>query len=148
MSALAPIAFDWEDTDSAITYTLAIEDVGKRATGEIVFVIRGLSESEYELPGHVLESGREYKWHLTAVNVQGYSRVGTTLFTATSCIADYNGDTTDDILDFLDFTDDFATCENQPTPCGSYGNPDINGDEFVDILDFLDFVEAFSNGCN
>lgn len=64
------------------------------------------------------------------------------------CPADYNRDSIGgDILDFLDFFEDFAACEGQPAPCGTRGNPDINADTLVDILDFLDFFEAFGTGC-
>jgi hypothetical protein len=60
-------------------------------------------------------------------------------------IADYNNDGGVDVLDFLDFIDDFGTCENQPTPCTSTGNDaDIyNPDGFIDILDFLGFFDIF-----
>lgn len=64
-----------------------------------------------------------------------------------NCAADYNADTTPDVLDFLDFFDDFGTCDQQPAPCGTYGNPDLNGDKIIDILDFLDFLDAFGQGC-
>ena len=64
-----------------------------------------------------------------------------------ACPADYNGDTSPDILDFLDFFDDFGSCEGLPAPCGSISNVDVNGDTFVDVLDFLDFIDAFGNGC-
>ncbi|MCW5768704.1 MAG: right-handed parallel beta-helix repeat-containing protein [Phycisphaeraceae bacterium] len=64
-----------------------------------------------------------------------------------ACPADYNGDNEVDILDFLDFFDDFGTCDGQPSPCGSNGNPDFNGDTAIDILDFLDFFDAFGSGC-
>lgn len=63
------------------------------------------------------------------------------------CAADYNGDTLVDILDFLDFFDDFGGCLFEPAPCGSISNADLNGDTFVDILDFLDFLDAFGIGC-
>lgn len=63
------------------------------------------------------------------------------------CLADYNGDASPDVLDFLDFVDDFAACENSASPCGGLGNPDVNGDTLVDILDFLDFMDAFGTGC-
>jgi glucose/arabinose dehydrogenase len=56
---------------------------------------------------------------------------------------DYNGDTIVDVLDVLDFMDDFGTCENLPAPCGSFGDPDRNGDTVIDVLDFLDFIDAF-----
>lgn len=63
------------------------------------------------------------------------------------CPADYNLDSELDILDFLDFIEDFSTCDQLPSPCGSLGNPDLNGDMFIDILDFLDFLDSFSAGC-
>ncbi len=63
------------------------------------------------------------------------------------CEADYNVDARVDVLDFLDFIDDFAACDQQVAPCGSFGNPDINGDTIIDILDFLDFFDAFGQGC-
>jgi len=63
------------------------------------------------------------------------------------CPADYTGDTSQDVLDFLAFMDDFGTCENQPAPCGTQGNPDLNGDTMIDVLDFLDFMDAFGQGC-
>lgn len=64
-----------------------------------------------------------------------------------ACAADYNGDTTPDVLDFLDFFDDFGSCSGQPAPCGTTADADFNGDTFVDVLDFLDFLDAFGLGC-
>ncbi|MCW5768685.1 MAG: hypothetical protein KIT19_08365 [Phycisphaeraceae bacterium] len=63
------------------------------------------------------------------------------------CPADYNGDTVQDVVDFLDFLDDFGACEQQPAPCGTNSNADYNGDTIIDILDFLDFIDAFGQGC-
>ncbi len=63
------------------------------------------------------------------------------------CPADYNADITVDILDFLDFFEDFGACDQQPGPCGTLGDADFNADTIVDILDFLDFFEAFGAGC-
>lgn len=58
--------------------------------------------------------------------------------------ADVNGDTSVDILDFLDFIGAFSACENLPSPCDVNGvDADFNGDGFVDILDLLDFLQAF-----
>lgn len=52
------------------------------------------------------------------------------------CIADYNGDTLVDILDFLDFI-------------GAFGDGDLfadyDGNCEVDILDFLDFFADFGS---
>ncbi|MCW5767479.1 MAG: PQQ-dependent sugar dehydrogenase [Phycisphaeraceae bacterium] len=56
---------------------------------------------------------------------------------------DYNGDTLVDVLDILDFFDDFGACFGEDLPCGGLGNPDFNGDTVVDVLDFLDFLDAF-----
>lgn len=64
------------------------------------------------------------------------------------CAADYNADGEPDVLDFLDFIDDFAACDGLGAPCGSVGNADLNGDTTVDILDFLDFFDAFGVGCD
>lgn len=81
-------------------------------------------------------------------NCHNHERMGWKLVISDPpCAADYNGDTEPDILDFLDFFDDFGSCENLPSPCGSFGEPDVNGDTFVDILDFLDFLDAFGTGC-
>lgn len=64
-----------------------------------------------------------------------------------SCPADYNGDDEFDVLDFLDFFDDFGTCDQLPGPCGAIGDADFNGDTVVDVADFLDFLDAFGTGC-
>jgi hypothetical protein len=69
------------------------------------------------------------------------------VFLGPSCPANYNGDDAIDILDFLDFIQDFSDCELSPAPCGQFGDADINADTLVDILDFLDFIDSFSNGC-
>jgi glycosidase len=63
------------------------------------------------------------------------------------CAADYNKDGASDVLDFLDFLDDYSACDGQPGPCGLNGNTDFNGDGTVDVLDFLDFFDAFAGGC-
>lgn len=64
-----------------------------------------------------------------------------------ACIADYNRDCVVDVLDFLDFLDDYSMCDQLPSPCGVVGDSDINGDTLVDILDFLDFMNIYSLGC-
>ncbi len=68
-------------------------------------------------------------------------------FVALRCAADYNDDGLSDILDFLDFMQDFADCDASAMPCGAYGFPDLSADGFVDILDFLDFMQVFADGC-
>jgi hypothetical protein len=68
--------------------------------------------------------------------------------TEEECAADYNDDGIDDILDFLDFIQDFSVCSGSAPPCGSFGSADFNADDFVDILDFLDFIDLFATGCS
>lgn len=63
------------------------------------------------------------------------------------CIADYNADGGVDVLDFLDFIEDFGSCDGQPGPCGAFGNADVNNDGGVDVLDLLEFLDLFSQGC-
>ena len=55
-----------------------------------------------------------------------------------SCPADFNGDSTVDFFDYLDFVAAFA--DLSPTA-------DFNNDSVVDFFDYLDFVQAFSVGC-
>lgn len=62
-------------------------------------------------------------------------------------LADYNGDLYLEVVDFLDFFDDFGACDQESAPCGTFGNPDINGDTIIDVLDFLDYMDAFGRGC-
>lgn len=54
------------------------------------------------------------------------------------CRADYNHDGIGDILDFLDFLNDFGNLDPRA---------DLNLDGIVDILDFLDFMNWFGAGC-
>lgn len=75
----------------------------------------------------------------------GYT--GQDVLIGVSCPADFNSDFIVDVLDFLDFLNDYAACDGQPAPCGDTADADLNGDGFVDILDFLDFLNAFGNGC-
>ena len=79
-------------------------------------------------------------------NTSGQLRFDNVLLTI-PCGSDYNDDAEVDILDFLDFIDDFSACENLPAPCGNLGDPDLNADTTIDILDFLDFIDAFGSGC-
>ncbi len=82
-----------------------------------------------------------------ATEESGNARVITHTFFRDLCPADHNDDGEIDVLDFLDFFDDFAVCENQPAPCGNIGNADFTGDTVVDVLDFLDFFDRFGQGC-
>ncbi len=54
------------------------------------------------------------------------------------CRADYNLDGISDILDLLDFLNDFGNVDPRA---------DVNLDGAVDILDFLDFLNWFGAGC-
>lgn len=65
----------------------------------------------------------------------------------TTCAADFNDDGSADVVDLLDFLDDFSNCAGQPAPCGQIGNADVNGDGSVDVIDLLEFLDVFSQGC-
>jgi hypothetical protein len=58
--------------------------------------------------------------------------------TAPPCQADFNGDTSVDFFDYLDFVAAFSS--NNPSA-------DFNGDTNIDFFDYLDFVASFSSGC-
>jgi subtilisin family serine protease len=57
---------------------------------------------------------------------------------APGCPADFNGDTSVDFFDYLDFVAAFSS--GSPTA-------DFNGDTSIDFFDYLDFVAAFSSPC-
>lgn len=69
--------------------------------------------------------------------------LGATLFQAESMIemyqfrADWNRDCVNDLLDLLDFLDDFAVCDPRA---------DLNLDGVCDVLDLLDFLQYFEQG--
>lgn len=79
--------------------------------------------------------------------IDDFSASRITCTNPSDCPADYNGDTVPDVQDFLDFFDDFGTCEGLPGPCGNAANADLNGDTIVDVQDFLDFLDFFGTGC-
>ncbi len=54
------------------------------------------------------------------------------------CAADFNGDSSVDFFDYLDFVQEFSS--------GGTG-ADFNADGVVDFFDYLDFVAAFADGC-
>lgn len=54
------------------------------------------------------------------------------------CAADFNGDSSVDFFDYLDFVAAFSSSAN---------SSDINRDGSIDFFDYLDFVSAFSDGC-
>lgn len=147
VAADEPLTLSWSAAANATSYTVAVQDAGPRADGDIVFVEHDIEETSVVVPADTLESGRLYRWYVSAQNWRGFVRTDSTFSTEGGCLADYNGDTAADILDFLDFSDDFSTCEDEPAPCGSYGEADLNGDAVVDVLDFLEFLDAFSSGC-
>ncbi|MBU6413941.1 MAG: matrixin family metalloprotease [Planctomycetes bacterium] len=69
----------------------------------------------------------------------GWTGTGTlSLSFAPECTADFNGDTSIDFFDYLDFVAAFSANETAA---------DFNGDTSIDFFDYLDFVAAFSAGC-
>ena len=113
------------------------------------FNIGGATSSSYSIASAALGDAGSYTCVVTGDCGSETSSAAVLTVNANNppCAADYNGDTEPDVLDFLDFMDDFGTCENQAMPCGAFGNPDYNGDTFIDVLDFLDFFDAFGTGC-
>ncbi|MBX3368231.1 MAG: NF038122 family metalloprotease [Phycisphaeraceae bacterium] len=111
-------------------------------------VIPGAESSTYTIPVTTASDAGSYR--VTVTGDCGVVTSAEAILTVNQpgpgCAADYNGDGEFDILDFLDFLDDFGQCENQPGPCGLH-DADFNGDTFVDVLDFLDFLDAFGTGC-
>jgi hypothetical protein len=86
---------------------------------------------------------RGYAWgeNIGWINLNDASK-----YVALRCLADYNDDGISDILDLLDFLQDFSACDGQPTPCGIF-DPDLDASGNIDVLDFLDFLQAFAAGC-
>lgn len=103
----------------------------------------------YTIPSAALGDAGNYTVTVTGSCGVVQSNVATLVVNepAPDCPADYNGDGNGDVLDFLDFLDDYSACDGQPAPCGNAGNADVNDDGQVDILDFLEFLDAFSQGC-
>ena len=60
------------------------------------------------------------------------------LATPFTCTADFNGDSSVDFFDYLDFVNAFSTGDVRA---------DFNHDGAIDFFDYLDFVDAFSVGC-
>ncbi|MBX3316487.1 MAG: hypothetical protein KF902_06445 [Phycisphaeraceae bacterium] len=105
---------------------------------------------------HLGAMGKHARLNLSTRRFQGYAwgeNVGwinlddSGNFVALRCAADYNDDGISDIVDFLDFMDDFAACDGNGMPCGQWGDPDLMPDQFVDIVDFLEFMQVFAEGC-
>ncbi len=64
-----------------------------------------------------------------------------------ACASDYNDDYTLDIMDFLNFFDDFGACDFDPSSCNAMGDLDFTADGVIDILDVLGFLDQFTSGC-
>lgn len=113
-----------------------------------VFTATDVTASSLQIPPGVLSPNTSYEWGVVVTSGTTWSEMTTAVFTTgDACLADYNGDTIGDILDFLDFLDDFSACLGMPSPCGNYGDADINEDMEIDILDFLDFMDYFAQSC-
>jgi hypothetical protein len=130
----APGSFLWHKDGSPLTDgpTGSGSSVAGVSTGELVITDATTQDTGLYTCLITNEAGREI------VSTEAWMGV---------CLSNYNCDGLVDILDFLDFIEDFSACELQPSPCGGFGESDVNGDTFVDILDFLDFIDAFSAGC-
>lgn len=128
-------AFLWTSALGMVELNTYLPTVGVDLTSWTLTSVSGVSADGSTIAGTGLFNGELQPWVVTGLSTQ------------VPCLADYNGDTEVDVLDFLDFFADFGDCENQPAPCGSLFNADVNGDTLIDVLDFLDFLDAFGQGC-
>ncbi len=155
------------DAPGAVTYQWMVESqAGTGAYTEVTgpFFADPVTGLQFEVAGwngpdlsisslSLGTSNKDIRFHAVVTNPCGSTTSSDAVLSVggpgcTACPADYNADGTPDVLDFLDFLDDFGTCEGQPTPCGSTSNADFNHDTVIDVLDFLDFLDAFGTGCD
>lgn len=127
---------DWDDTDTTrdtgifVNGELLVQEGVTQIAGSTLFSISAVESNlsvspngRYVIFEGVLADGRDGAFLI--------DRGG-------ECLADYNGDTTVDFFDYLDFVADFSS--NAP-------GADFNADTVIDFFDYLDFVAAFSTGC-
>lgn len=133
ISGFGQRAFIWRADIGTVSMRDFLQGHGIDMSGWVLTSALGVSRDGQAFVGHGKLDGVDTAW-VASLPI--------------ACLADYNG-TPDagDILDFLDFIQDFSDCTNLPAPCGQFGDPDLNGDTNIDILDFLDFVDAFGQGC-
>ncbi len=116
------------------------------AAAQSIVVAAFTSGGRSDASGTILVLGQPFTGDAFAAPVAGRFGLVPAML-GSICHADYNADTVPDILDFLDFLQDFSDCSGLAAPCGQFGAADFNGDTIIDILDFLDFLQAFSDGC-
>lgn len=131
-TSMTAVSFQWTKDG------IALDEADPRFTGT--------TSSQLEISPVLIQDSGAYTCVLTNACGSVTSRIAH-LDVTLCCPADYNSDGDADILDFLDFMNDFSSCDNSSGPCGDTGNADHNGDTTVDIIDFLDFLQAFSDGC-
>ncbi len=139
-------AWQWRQIDEPDFHSVVTGPNFPSAGGAARFEISTADQPTLQLAA--IEPGTDLEFRCVASNACGTTTSEAAIVgTPSACPADYNGDTAPDVLDFLDFLDDFGSCEGVPAPCGSAANADFNGDTIVDVLDFLDFLDAFGTGC-
>lgn len=161
------------DAEQAFRWTAesGMQSLGSLA-GSAHSAARGVSSDGSVIVGRAhnvsASSGRAFRWTATsgmqdlgslgtpavayAVSADGTVVVGSSSsvafrWQAIENAADYDGDYFLQVTDFLDFLDDFSSCQGHPSPCGQFGNPDINADGMIDVLDLLDYLDAYARGC-
>lgn len=137
---LAAFNVDWDEVESSMGSQPAVVTVVSDSLGRARLAVG--SSLDWDFDG--LDDASECPHEL----VGDYSVIVERHTPAPVCIAEYNGDGELDILDFLEFLQDFSECSLLPAPCGVIGNADVNGDTIVDILDLLDFMQVFGEGCD
>lgn len=130
-------AFLWTQAGGLVNVATYLNAEGVDLTGWQLESVDGISSDGTSITGNGRFDDTIRAWYVTGLPVGG-----------PRCVSNYNGDAEmADILDLLDFLDDFGSCELDPAPCGQFGNADVNGDTLTDILDFLDFLDHFGLGC-
>jgi hypothetical protein len=103
-------------------------------TGELGLSLRGLGDL---LPAAISPSGRWIAGTAKDPSDQA-DAIGWLVDTAAPCIAEFTGDGTLNVLDFLAFLQVFAQGD---------ARADLNGDGRVNTADFLAFLAAYASGC-
>lgn len=137
------------DEGDSVTFTTSASGASLTYQWRKNFIsIPGATDSSYNIPAAALGDAGSYRVSVTgSCGTVVSNEAILTVNDVPDCAADYNGDTSADVVDFLDFLDDYGTCDGQPAPCGGVGDADFNGDTVIDVLDFLDFLDAFGQGC-
>jgi len=138
MDQTTTTTLNWDDSGRADTYEVTIAtDAG---LSNVIHSQIGLIDSEYSIPGGVLDPCDSYFWSVSAVNDEG-------AVVANNAVCAFDTGLTGDInLDGIVDTADLGGL------IGAFGSPgpfgDINGDGIVDTADLGALIGNFLQTCN